>query len=160
MSQRGITSRTYRSDEKTSFAVGKGRGWKWISEVETDPSKMVTIDGWSAWCKRMADKESRVVERTRSFMEAQFKYGYCHIDGDRVRVCEGRLKRTVLNMGIGDVGHAGELYWKAIRLTHHGLDMWRWFSEVKLSESEETAIRSAVEDWLTDNWFNYLKNAA
>ena len=119
--------------------------------IETDPSKMVTIDGWSAWCKRMADKESRAVERTRSFIEGGLKHGVYRIEGGRVVVTDKNVKKSCFCMVHGDVGHAGELYWKA----REGYDWVR--NELTEPESE---VKKLLEDWLTDNWFNYLKNVA
>jgi hypothetical protein len=99
----------------------------------------------------MAEKESRVVERTRTFIEGGLKHGVYRIEGGRVVVTDGNVKKSCFCMVHGDVGHAGELYWKARR----GYDWVR--NELTEPESE---VKKLLEDWLTDNWFNYLKNVA
>lgn len=152
MSQRGITSRTWGIQTKFVVTSKSGRERREKSIIDERPdAPWVGDGGWDAWCKRMAEKESRVVERTRAFIEGGLKHGVYRIEGGRVVVTDGNVKKSCFCMVHGDVGHAGELYWKA----REGYDWVR--NELTEPESE---VKKLLEDWLTDNWFNYLKNAA
>lgn len=145
------------SNIQTEFHVPHGRGWKTVSIIDksqsasTSSSAWVGDGYWDAWCKRMAEKESRRPERTRKFIEDGLKHGVYRIEGSRVVITEGNVRKACFCMAHGDSGHCGELYWKAMK----GYDWER--HELLAPESE---VKKAVEDWLTDNWFNYLGNVA
>lgn len=145
---------------QTEFAVSNGRGRKYVSTVDENPSVCVGFDHWADWCRRMKEKAANLPSETKRYLEGMVEAGAIRVDGDRIAIADGKTKRVMLLSYINSNEiHCGELFWEAAKIAQVGLDVWRWYEEPTPEKTVES-LKAALETWLTDLWFNYAKDAA
>lgn len=129
-------------------------------KTDENQGEWVGSGHWESWCRRMKEKAANLPSDTKRYLEGIMEAGAIRVEGDRVVIADGKTKRVMLLSYINSNEiRCGKLFWEASKVAQAGLDVWRWYKEPTPDETVKK-LKTALETWLTDLWFNYAKDAA